>query len=91
MNFIGIINYNAFSAAPSITNENTKMQCSITAIICFGNKPPGANVLKTFAAVIHKWAKKATVFVLGKLFQLSQMFMARARSLPRGASLIKVS
>ncbi len=60
-----------------------KMQCYITAVICFGNRPPGANVSKTFAAVIPEWAKKATVFVPGMLFQLSLIFVVRARRLPK--------
>ncbi len=44
--------------------------------------PPGACTIKLFMAVIYKCSYKARVFVLGKPFQPSLMFVGEARCLP---------
>ncbi len=42
----------------------------------------GANVIKLFTVVSHKFLLQARAFVPGKPFQLSLMFVSKDRSLP---------
>ncbi len=42
----------------------------------------GSNVITLFTAVIYEWSVLARVFVLGKYFQLSLMFVVKAKSQP---------
>ncbi len=44
-------------------------------------KRQGANPIKIFTAAIYEFSKKARVFVPGKPFQPSPMFVSEARSL----------
>jgi hypothetical protein len=44
--------------------------------------PPGACTIKLFTAVIYGFSQLARVFVSGKPFQPSLMFVSEARSLP---------
>ncbi len=43
---------------------------------------PGANVIKLFTAQCTNFCNKLRVFILGRLFQFSLMFVGKARSLP---------
>ncbi len=43
---------------------------------------PGANVIKLFTVVSYDFSQLATVFVLGKPFQLSLVFVGKARTYP---------
>jgi hypothetical protein len=44
---------------------------------------PGLSIIKLFLAVIYECSYKARVFVPGKPFQLSLMFVSKIRSLPK--------
>ena len=44
--------------------------------------PAGANVIKLFTAVIYKFSYSVRVFVPGKIFQPSLMFVGKAGAYP---------
>jgi hypothetical protein len=51
---------------------------SVKKIKSFLTLTPGANVIKLFTSVSHEFLYYARVFVLGKLFQPSLMFVCNA-------------
>ncbi len=52
----------------------------------FGTWRAGANFIKLFLSVIYGFSLYAKVFVPGKLFQPSLMFVGEARSLPQNGA-----
>jgi hypothetical protein len=54
------------------------------AVKSFATLAPGGNFQKKFLVVIYEYSKRSRVFVPGKPFQLSLMFLDKARSLPKG-------
>jgi hypothetical protein len=47
---------------------------------------PESNVIDLLTAVIYKGLQKASVFVPGRPYKPSSMFMGKARSLPRNGT-----
>jgi hypothetical protein len=56
---------------------------SVTKKDDFMAMSPGSNVFKLFRAIIYKCSCFARVFVLGRTFQLTLMFVGEVRSLTR--------
>jgi hypothetical protein len=54
----------------------------ISQSIFKSNSTTGANVMKLFTSLIYELLYKARVFVPGKPFQLSLLFVNKVKSLP---------
>ena len=52
----------------------------------FVKSAPGPNVIKLFTSVIYKFSQYARVFVSGKPFQPSLMFVRKVGAYPSGVS-----
>jgi len=67
----------SWRGTPEVPNQDSRGESDAR------NCRPGVNFIKLFTVVNYKFFKKARVFVPGKLFKSSLMFVGRARSLPK--------